>query len=65
MHNTFWTLIENDYYRVHNKILKHAPINKKTNTIDLSKKSVVEVISAQKLELVNKNLGSSFMIENF
>lgn len=45
MNNTFWTLIDNEYYRVHDKILKHAPLNTETNSIESSQESKVEVIA--------------------
>jgi len=41
MSNTFWTLIDNEYYRVHDNILKHAPLNTETNLIESSQESKV------------------------
>lgn len=65
MENTFWTLIDNEYYRVHNQVLKHAPINKETNLIETSKKSIVKVIKPEELELINKTLGCHFLMDDF
>lgn len=65
MQNTFWTLIDNDYYRIHNKTLKHAPQNQNTNKIETSQETKVEVISPERLEKINEKLGCSFMIGNF
>lgn len=65
MKNTFWTLIENDYYRVHERVLKHAPYNMETNSVELNEQSVVEVISSDRLELINFVLGSHFDIDDF
>ena len=65
MNNTFWTLIDNEYYRVHNKILKHAPLNQETNEVDVSQESNVNVITSKKLELINESLGCSFTINDF
>lgn len=53
------------YYRIHNKTLKHAPLNQETNTIKTSHESIVEVISPERLELVNEKLGCSFMVDDF
>lgn len=65
MNNTFWTLIEDGYYRIHNKTLKHAPVNQEVNTVEISKESKVEVISPERLELVNEKLGCSFVMDDF
>lgn len=65
MDNTFWILIDNEYYRVYDKILKHAPINKETNSIEISQESIVEVISPEQLEKVNEKLGCSFIVDDF
>lgn len=64
MQNTFWIPIENDYYRIHERVLKHAPYNIETNSIELGLESVVEVISPDRLELVNFALGSHFQIDD-
>jgi len=58
MNNTFWTLIDNEYYRIYDKELKHAPLNKETNSIDVSLESVVEVITPERLELINMTFGT-------
>ena len=65
MNNTFWILIDNEYYRVHDKALKHAPLNQETNTVDLSQVSNVVVITPERLEIVNQKLGCSFLIDDF
>jgi len=65
MTNTFWTLIENEYYRVHDKTLKHAPLNKDTNSVETSQESIVEVITPEKLELINEKLGCNFIFDDF
>ena len=65
MNNTFWTLIENEYYRIHNGVLKYAPVCSNTSTVLNSEESQVQVISADKLEKVNQEFGSSFIISDF
>lgn len=65
MNNTFWTLIDNEYYRVHDKVLKHAPINTETNSIESSQESKVEVIAPEILEKINEKLGCSFIVDDF
>lgn len=65
MNNTFWTLIDNEYYRVYNNLLKHAPLNQETNSIDVNQESNVNVISQEKLEIINQKLGCCFTIDNF
>ncbi len=65
MNNTFWTLVDNEYYRVHDKVLKHAPLNAETNSIESSKESKVEVIAPEQLEKVNTILGCSFIVDDF
>lgn len=65
MKNTFWTLIDKEYYRVHNGVLKYAPMCSETSTVVTSKESKVEVVSAEQLEKINSKLGSCFTIDNF
>lgn len=65
MKNTFWTLIEDKYYRVHNGVLKYAPICDSTSNVLTKNESTVEVISAEQLEVVNTILGTSFIIDDF
>lgn len=65
MNNTFWTLIDNEYYRVHNKILRHAPLNAETNLIESSQESKVVKITPKLLEKVNTILGCSFLLDDF
>jgi len=65
MSNTFWTLIDNEYYRVHDNILKHAPLNTETNLIESSQESKVQAIAPEQLEKINAILGCSFIIDDF
>ncbi len=65
MNNTFWTLIDNEYYRVHDKVLKYAPINIETNSIESSQESKVQVIVPEQLEKINVILGCSFIVDDF
>jgi hypothetical protein len=63
--NTFWTIIDNSYYRIHNGILKYAPVNTNDSSVLKSEESCVEVISIEILELVNQEFNSSFTINDF
>ena len=63
--NTFWTLIEDEYYRIYNGALKHAPVCAETSSVLTNEESRIEVISAEKLELINKELGCSFIVDDF
>jgi len=65
MDNTFWTLVDNEYYRVHDKVLKYAPVNSETNLIESSLESKVEIITPELLEKVNTVLGCSFIMNDF
>ena len=65
MQNTFWTFIEDGYYRIYDGVLKYAPVNDIDSSILLNKQDIVQVITPQKLELVNNELGSSFLISDF
>jgi len=64
MNNTFWTLIEDNYYRIHNGILKYAPVDTDNNIID-KEEANIEVISIEQLELINYEFGSSFIMSDF
>ena len=64
MKNTFWTLIENNYYRIHNGILKYAPADFDNNIIS-EEESHIEVISIEQLELINDEFNSNFLISDF
>lgn len=64
MKNTFWTLIDNEYYRIHNGVLKYAPICNDTKEMLSSKEEEVKVISAELLEKVNNSLGTNLTISN-
>jgi len=59
MQNTFWTLIENHYYRIEDKQLKYAPINPTDNTIILDDAQLVKDISSDTLELINKEFNTA------
>lgn len=65
MQNTFWTLIDGNYYRVYNGVLKYAPMCGETSIVLHEKEELVEVISAEQLEKINHKLGSNFTIDNF
>jgi len=65
MQNTFWTLIEDGYYRVFNGELKYAPKSDLNGTVASSDEIIVQSIDADKLELINSKLGSSFLIASF
>ena len=64
MSNTFWTLIEDGYYRVHNGILKHAPMDQSKSTVLKEQESNVTDISEKKLTIINYELGSNFSISD-
>jgi len=63
MQNTFWTLIENYYYRIENKQLKYAPVNPENNKIILEEAEVVTNISADILALINKQFNTTLDIK--
>ncbi len=63
MQNTFWTLIENHFYRIENKQLKYAPVNPQNNTIILEDAQLVTDISSDLLELINKAFNTSIIIK--
>ncbi|MCD4757065.1 MAG: hypothetical protein K8R39_02255 [Arcobacteraceae bacterium] len=65
MQNTFWTLIEDGYYRIHNGNLKYAPICSETSRILTDEEEKVQIISPEKLQKVNDSLGVSFLVEDF
>ena len=65
MQNTFWTLIDDEYYRIHNGVLKYAPVCSETNKVVANEESLVQVISAYRLENINKILGSKFTVDDF
>ena len=62
--NTFWTIIEDSYYRIQNGVLKYAPINTDKSVLT-SEESEVNVISTDILELINYEFGSSFVMTDF
>lgn len=62
--NTFWTIIEDSYYRIHDGVLKYAPIDNDNNIV-LSLESHIEVISAEMLELINFEFNSNFIMDDF
>jgi len=59
MQNTFWTLIENHYYRIEEKQLKYAPINPTDNSIILEDAKLVTNISSDILDLINKEFNTN------
>ena len=58
MNNTFWTIINEDYYRIKDNELYTAPIL--NDEVDTDKSSKVVSIDSDSLELVNLEFGSSF-----
>ena len=58
MNNTFWTIINGDYYRIKDNELYTAPIL--NDEVDTAKSSKVVSIDSGILELVNLEFGSSF-----
>ena len=58
MTNTFWTIINENYYRVKDNELYTAPIL--NEEVDTDKSSKVVSIDNDSLELVNLEFGSSF-----
>lgn len=63
--NTFWTIIGENYYRIYNGVLKYAPICKETSSVLTNEESHIEVISIEKLELINTEFGSNFTMNDF
>lgn len=63
MQNTFWTLIENYFYRIENNQLKYAPVNPADNTIILEDAQIVTTISADILELINREFNTTINIK--
>ena len=59
MQNTFWTLIENHFYRIESKQLIYAPVNPQNNTIILADAQPVTDISASTLEIINKEFNTT------
>ncbi len=65
MNNTFWVKIDEGFYRIHNGVLKYAPVEGDDISVNLNEQTSVEVISPEKLEKVNEVLGSSFTASDF
>ena len=65
MQNTFWTLIDGNYYRVYNGVLKYAPMCSETSKVLSHQEEIVEVITATQLEKINEELGSNFTVDDF
>ncbi len=65
MQNTFWTLIEDGYYRIHNGNLKYAPMCHETSKILTDEEERVQIISPEKLQKINASLDVSFLVEDF
>lgn len=59
MQNTFWTHIENGYYRIEDKQLKYAPVNPQDNTIILEDVQTVKEISNEMIKLINKEFNTN------
>jgi len=64
VNNTFWTLIEDNYYRIHNGVLKYAPMDT-DNSIVHKNESRIEIISIEKLERINDEFNSNFIMSDF
>lgn len=64
MQNTFWTLVEDSYFRVHDGVLKTAPLCSDTSSVKTSQESVVKSISPDILEKVNGALGINLSISD-
>jgi hypothetical protein len=64
MQNTFWTLINNQYYRVHNGELKYAPACQYTNEVLLQEESKVEVMTGELLEQINEVFGLKLNLDD-
>ncbi len=62
--NTFWTKIDNSYYRIKNGILKQAPINA-DGSICIENKIEVVSIAEDILKNINDEFGSKFDIKDF
>lgn len=62
MQNTFWTLIDNGYYRIHNGNLKYAPMGSETSQILTDKEHKVQDISSELLEKINSKFGMTLSI---
>ena len=62
MQNTFWTLINNDYYRIEDKQLKIAPADPKDNSIILEDAAPVQNLEPSTLELINKEFNTTIKI---
>ena len=52
MQNTFWTFIEDGYYRIYDGILKYAPTNDIDNSIALDNQEIVQIITAKKFTII-------------
>ena len=65
MQNTFWTLIDDSYYRVHNGVLKYTTVCSETSSVLASNESKVETVTAKDLEKINSALGSKFTLDMF
>ena len=65
MTNTFWTLIEDGYYRIKDGVLLYAPVCRINSSVLSHEQSIVQIISPEKLELINIEFGSKFLISDF
>lgn len=64
MENTFWTLIDNEYYRIHNGNLKYAPMCSDTSKILTDEEEKVEVISPELLERINYEFRMTLCVDD-
>lgn len=62
MQNTFWTLIENSYYRIENNQLKYAPVNPKDNSVIIENIQPAKDISASTLKLINDTFNTTITL---
>ena len=62
MRYTFWTLIDNGYYRIHNGILKYAP--NENNRINIDQEITVTNLNDNQLKLINLEFGSNFVLND-
>lgn len=62
MQNTFWTLIENGFYRIEDKQLKYAPVNPIDNTIILEEVQMITTISDELLKIISKEFNTDISI---
>lgn len=62
--NTFWTKIDNKYYRIKDGILKETTTNEDAS-ISIDNKTIVISITEDILKNINEEFGSNFNIQDF